>query len=211
MVIMMSDMTGATGGELQLIKKPRAEAFQQLHDTENSIPEKDLLTVEYPGPGYCIFMQGSEMVHHVTSVTNAKEPRITVVNSYMPANAHVPDQTVLYTFRKEPDTAYFEFARHKAWRAQKQLDRLINSPVWITDRDLLAQELRKVAQELSYSADLIAGLQEDKLEFYKENKDTSTNDNFDTSLSSLSSSMSDGESLLKNSAASFRSSSDSIL
>jgi hypothetical protein len=213
MVILMSDMTGASGGELQLIKKPRAEAFKELYDTANNVPEEDLLTVQYPGPGWAIFMQGSEMVHHVTSVKNAKEPRITVVNSYMPANAFVPDQTVLYTFRKEPTTAYFEFARHKAWRAQKQLDRLINSPVWVTDRDLLAQELRKVCDELEHSADLIAGLMEDKLEFYKENAETTSKPQLEPLkiMSPESPASSTDESLLESSGASSSRSEKSIM
>jgi hypothetical protein len=101
MVLLMSDMTDAVGGKLEVIKDTKENAFKQLAETKNNIPVDKLLTAEYPGLGYALFMQGSEMVHHVTSVESAPEPRITVVNSYMPVNPFAAEQTYSYTYRHD--------------------------------------------------------------------------------------------------------------
>ena len=123
-VILISDMTGASGGSLELIPhlEPPA-AFELLRATDNQPPADRLLTASYPEAGSAIFMQGSRIIHHVTPVRNAREPRITVVNSYMPRDPQARECTKYATFKLEP-TAAFEFARHKAWRAREQLVRV---------------------------------------------------------------------------------------
>ncbi len=68
-VILITDMAGSTGGNLELIKNlPPTQAFQLLADTSNQVPPEHLLTVNYPGPGAAVFMQGSLIAHHVTPV-----------------------------------------------------------------------------------------------------------------------------------------------
>jgi hypothetical protein len=113
-VIIISDLQGAVGGELQLIKQEKKAAFELLAKTNNNVPADQLLNacilyylwkhllravqVNYLEKGYGIFMQGSEIVHHVTSVTKANEPRISLVNSYQPQNAYRHDMSVYQTF-----------------------------------------------------------------------------------------------------------------
>ena len=56
------------------------------------ISPEDIEEVEYPGAGYAIFMQGSKIAHAVSAVTAAREPRMTVVNSYQSLNPFSSDR-----------------------------------------------------------------------------------------------------------------------
>ena len=83
LVVMMADMAGAMGGDLEVVKKASfEEAFQRVRETDNRVPEGELLRVSYPGLGWGIFMQGSKFVHHVTPVFQAQNARVSFVNSY---------------------------------------------------------------------------------------------------------------------------------
>ena len=168
-VILLSDMTGASGGELEVVKRASFdEAFQLIRDTKNNVPEKDLLRVAYKGPGCAIFMQGSNFVHHVTPVRNAKGPRISFVNSYQPRDPDYPDDTRLSVFKNEPETCYYEFARHRAARAKSALDRLLLREGWESDPAKLAAELKTVAAQLADAVDVIQGKRDDGVAYYKE-------------------------------------------
>ena len=127
LVILMSDMTGASGGELQVLKKERNDGFKTLLERRTEDINKHTLTVKYPAIGSAIFMQGSKMLHHVTPVKRAKEPRITVVNSYMPVDPNIPDETRLAIFKNEPDVCYYEYAKHKASIAISKFKQLIET------------------------------------------------------------------------------------
>jgi len=169
LVILLSDMTDAVGGKLQVIKKaPYSEAFKYIQETNNNIPEKDMLTVNYPTQGCAIFMQGSHMVHHVTSVEEAKERRMTVVNSYQAADPRYPDDTRLGVFKNEPETCFHEFARHRAIRARARLDEFLSNPKWVSDPLENARELREVAKELSDAVDVITLVRDDTVQYYHE-------------------------------------------
>jgi hypothetical protein len=93
-----------------------------------------------------MFMQGSKMVHHVTPVMNAREPRLSLVNSYVRCDVTHPDATKnplffffffcknslivhrLDTFLHNGDPEHVsrvDFARHKAWRAQAILQSIL--------------------------------------------------------------------------------------
>ena len=121
MVILLSDMSGATGGELEMIKMDREKDFEKLR--KNELQECDLVRAKYPGIGYAIFMKGSKMIHHVTAVKSAKEPRITMVNSYMPTNPFEEDETRLAIFKNEPETCYKEYSIHKMKILLEQIKR----------------------------------------------------------------------------------------
>lgn len=175
LVILMSNMTGADGGILEVIKAPTQKAWNMLHETKNSIPQEDLLQVDYPEAGWGIFMQGSKMVHHVTKVSNAPEPRITCVNSYMPVNPFVPDATKYVTYSNE-STCNFEFARHKAWRASQQLQALAESKEWARDGDIV-NKLSQSISELVTAAKYVSGAGQDVLHHYNENNDELDNMN----------------------------------
>jgi hypothetical protein len=167
-VILMSDMKGARGGDLQLIKRgDREAAFELLETTGNRVKEEDMLTVSYGGPGRAIFCQGSLITHHVTPVHEAKNARITLVNSYMPKDPFCADRTVLATFKKEKDTCYAEYAHHKAGRAIAQLAHLRRG--WQQDPEANASDLERVAKELIDSAEILRGTRSDAVPFFREN------------------------------------------
>lgn len=157
LVILMSDLgPSAQGGELQVIKMPREESFRVLTETSGNIPNEFLVNVKYPGVGWALFMQGSHMVHHVTPVKNGACPRITVVNSYMPLNANVLDETRLAIFKNEPETCYYEYAVHKAWRATNQLQQFLHR-TQSTDPETLSKELKKITNELDEGIEVLTG------------------------------------------------------
>lgn len=167
-VILMSDMKGARGGDLQLIKRgDREAAFKLLEATGNRVAEEDMLTVSYGGPGRAIFCQGSLIAHHVTPVQEAKNARITLVNSYMPEDPFCTDRTVLATFKKEKETCFVEYSHHKAARAIAQLSHLRQG--WEQDPEKNAQNLERVARELLESADVLRGIKNDAVPFFREN------------------------------------------
>ena len=96
-VSLISDIEGMVGGELQVVKRRRKEALSLIYKTKNKVAEKDLLNVKYARSGNCIFVQGSEMVHRVTRVISAAEPRLSLVMAFQPANVFQPDKSVLDT------------------------------------------------------------------------------------------------------------------
>lgn len=57
-------------------------AFQKL--SNGTLPPEFIEAVRYKGEGFATFVQGSQIVHRVTPVVFAEEPRISVINSYNP-------------------------------------------------------------------------------------------------------------------------------
>lgn len=169
MVLLMSDARDMVGGELLVAQIPGDPKEALTAVQRDAVDARFVDVVNYPGPGYAIFMQGSRIAHAVTPVQHARETRITVVNSYQSCNAFAPDSTVYRTFRtmadKEgTDVAPFEFARHAAWRVAGQLDFVMNKANYFGSdkRDALAAVLENAAQELMRAKALISDeLQED--------------------------------------------------
>ena len=60
--------------------------------------------------GHCIFMQGSRIAHAVTPVLHAREPRLTLVNSYQSLNPFSSDRTVFATFKGQDANAQYGLA-----------------------------------------------------------------------------------------------------
>ena len=60
--------------------------------------------------GHCIFMQGSRIAHAVTPVLHAREPRLTLVNSYQSLNPFSSDRTVFATFKGQDANAKYGLA-----------------------------------------------------------------------------------------------------
>ena len=125
MVILLSDATDMVGGELLVARlgDPR-EALQMVK--AGTIDPSHIDSVNYPGPGHAIFMQGSRIAHAVTPVTQARERRLTCINSYQSLNPFSRDATIYRTFTTmDGDAPQYEYARHVAWRVQGQLDYLL--------------------------------------------------------------------------------------
>jgi hypothetical protein len=178
LIIILSDTTDMEGGKLNVVQYPDCSdsaggLFHKLK-TEG-VPEDLMETVEYPGAGFAIFMQGSKILHRVTAVTSAKEPRISYVNSYVSRDVFDEDKTRFQTFKhQDPEHVTFvEFARHKAWRIHGQLDYVMNETHWGQDRFEIAQYLENAANELLRASRLLTDKEDDRLGFipHKEGDD----------------------------------------
>ena len=134
MVILLSDATDMQGGDLQVARLPDADiALKQLKN--DAIDPSNIDVVNYPGPGHAIFMQGSRIAHGVTPVMFAREPRLTLVNSYQSANPFAEPKTAYRTFKvQDPlDTAPAEVGRHYAWRVRGKLDYILEKGLFDSD------------------------------------------------------------------------------
>ena len=122
-VIILSDIKDMEGGELQVLELIDRELRPGVVATSDILAHKDKIrTVNYPGPGYCIFMQGSMIKHGVNPVRRASEPRITLVNSYSPLDVFIPDRTEPYVYTIDSHhVRSIEYTRHKARRCEGQL------------------------------------------------------------------------------------------
>lgn len=151
-VVILSDITDMQGGELQVLQMPDASgnAFDKLK--LQGIPSDLVETVSYKQAGYCIFCQGSKILHSVTPVLSAREPRISVVQSYCKLNVFAPDRVSLTSMRniaKDPlNVTNFEYARHKAWRIQGQMRYLMEKAGSEADVKKLASFLENAGNEL---------------------------------------------------------------
>lgn len=128
------------------------------------------------------------MLHHVTPVLKAKEPRISLINSYVSRNVFREDLTKYATF-EECDPKHItslEFARHKAWRATGLMRYIIDGIPFPSHRKqgqeeesehelkehkrLLCDILEKATHELTNARRLIAGEVTDAIGYYDEVK-----------------------------------------
>jgi hypothetical protein len=119
-------------------------------------------------------MQGSKILHTVDAVLKAREPRISMVNSYMSLRPFAPDQTRFATFTQagfgdENSVASVEFARHKAWRAKGKCQYVLDQIPFVGKSSHTTSELATVfeeaAAELQRAADLIRGKVDDNAKF----------------------------------------------
>jgi hypothetical protein len=166
LVIMLSDQTDMVGGDLRVLQMPDASndasnisTFQRLQ--RDGVPEELIETVKYAKAGYGIFMQGCKILHTVSEVMSAREPRWSLVNSFKSTRVFgQPDKTRYTLFAEDEgaDIATVDFARHKAWRVGAQLDFIRNNAAYdstkLTPADI-SEILRNAAKELQFAADLI--------------------------------------------------------
>eukprot|EP00467_Chlorarachnion_reptans_P016060 CAMPEP_0114503178 /NCGR_PEP_ID=MMETSP0109-20121206/9503_1 /TAXON_ID=29199 /ORGANISM="Chlorarachnion reptans, Strain CCCM449" /LENGTH=380 /DNA_ID=CAMNT_0001681177 /DNA_START=241 /DNA_END=1383 /DNA_ORIENTATION=+ len=162
-VLILSDIRDMEGGELQVLQMPDSSgtAFDKLQ--QEGIPEHLVETVNYSQAGYCIFMQGSKILHSVTPVLKAREPRISFVQSFSNRNVFAPDKTRMSTFlhqsKDPPNIVNLEFARHKAWRIMGQM-RYIQNEVSFDDAKKkveLAKLFKRAGEEMMLAHDLLLG------------------------------------------------------
>ena len=86
-VLILSDLTHTVGGDLQVFHKKGVRDNAAFLKAGIGADEEHLVrTVPYVGAGYCILMQGSQILHRVSPMTSAEEPRVSCVFSYMSLN-----------------------------------------------------------------------------------------------------------------------------
>ncbi|KAJ1420805.1 hypothetical protein B484DRAFT_399713 [Ochromonadaceae sp. CCMP2298] len=173
MVLILSDMTDMVGGELKVLQMPDASGhtFKQL--TLKGVPEELVEVAKYGGAGYCILMQGTKILHAVTQVLQAREPRLSVVNSYMTLRPFNPDRFRYNTFKEggfnDPqDVLALEFARHKAWRIGGKMRYVLEEVRFGASATDLAALLQEAQQELALAVDLLRGRHDDSASWVEE-------------------------------------------
>jgi hypothetical protein len=185
LVLMVSDPIGVVGGELQVLKKDRCGTDMKailniLNSQTDAYTPEDILTVNYGEAGAGIFMQGSHIFHQVTQVIKSDHgPRISFVDSYMPANVFDEDWTKFSTFRDgDPrELVYLEYARLVTWKAQGMLD-FVTNKVRFDDEEGRAKAndiIKKVLKELEHGYLLLTD-QSDDLIGYHDSKEKSIKD-----------------------------------
>lgn len=188
LVIILSDVEAMVGGDLRVLQLPDSsgEVFDKL--TAEGVPDDLVETVRYTQAGYGILMQGSKILHSVSEVVAAREPRISLVNSYVSRRPFSVNR-LRYSLYAKNDSANFinyEHARHRAWRVQGQLKYLQDMTTFETPPEELTAILRAAAVELVHAADLIDGFRTDEtghielnegVNAYKNDDDISTEEN----------------------------------
>lgn len=169
-IIIISDIEEMEGGLLRVLQQPDSSGSYFKTLQTNGVPPELVETVRYTGPGFGIFMQGSKILHAVTSVLQAREPRYSLVNSYMTTNVFLRDPTKYHTFTSKgfddrKDVVPLEFARHKAWRIKGQMSWLLEHARYGSTPEELAKILECAGSELVQSAQLLKNKEEDNATF----------------------------------------------
>jgi hypothetical protein len=166
LVIILSDIEEMQGGSMRVLQMPDAsgEMFKEL--TIKGVPEDLVEEMCYGRAGNACFMQGSKILHTVEAVLKAREPRISLVNSYMSLRPFAPDPTRYATFtqagfKDETRIVSLEFARHKAWRAKGKMQYVLDQIPFSGKSSYTSSELANIfeeaAAELQRAADQISG------------------------------------------------------
>jgi len=169
-VVVISDMEGMKGGDLELFKGNKEMGKQMLH--EDRLNSSLVETVSYENAGKMILTHGSEVLHHVTPVTS-NHTRITLIFGLTPANAFQPPLTILSTMVRvdwAKGVAAFEFFREKAWQTSNALAYLAEETLFTQHGESLSRKLRSVATELNRAANLLNGTTDDAITFFDEIK-----------------------------------------
>eukprot|EP01034_Spumella_vulgaris_P022113 gene22113-28214_t len=174
LIVILSDLTDMVGGELRVLQQPNDKSgtfFSEL--SQKGIPPGiPIETVNYIGAGYGLFMQGSKIFHTVNGVRSAREPRISLVNSYMSARPFAEDLTRYNTFADGSDgkeVSDVEYARHKAWRIKNQMQYLLDNLTFTnSSSQQISDMLFNASTELAHAAHLIQGEENDNARWIDE-------------------------------------------
>ena len=158
LVLLLSDATDMVGGELNVARLADPnEALERIRS--DTLDPRTIDTVNYPGPGWAIFMQGSKIAHGVTAVKHAREPRLTLVQSLQPSNPFSdPTHTRYRTFKvQDPGgIAPQEIGRHYAWRVAGKLDYVLERGLWGDEgKEEMLEVLDEAKKELEFATDVM--------------------------------------------------------
>lgn len=165
-VVLLCDIDKMEGGNLEIMNHDKHHAIDLLAEGKPYNAE----VVGYEKPGKMILAQGSEILHHVTPVTNIMT-RVSLIFGYSPANAFQPPKTILKTFQKVDQIhkmANYEFFREKAWQGQQCLNHFVDTIHYTTNGDYLGEKLQSVAKELQRAANLLMEKEDDTIRIFDE-------------------------------------------
>lgn len=178
LIILLSDMSRSIGGDLELLMKPTDEGFKLLHDTNNNVPNNLIHKIQFPGPGYGVFVTGSELLHRVTPLIKSAFPRITLIQSFASADPWISiDRTKWEYYSKavSAEWAGYEWMHYHSWKLGSQLLSLPQRIPWGPDTNTIASELRRISNALTLAADQIEQkVEEPKLYFDESHSSSKT-------------------------------------
>jgi hypothetical protein len=157
LIVLMSEMDGAVGGELEFIMRPTTTAFDMIKSTNNNVPTQYVQKIKFPGPGWGVLMYGSEIVHHVTPLISHSGPRITLVQSFQQADPWKDTKTLWKTFATGVSSEWsgYEWMHYQSWKLGNQLLSLPHRVAWNEENSAVTQEMRRIAASLLLAADQI--------------------------------------------------------
>lgn len=167
-ITLLSDPTDMVGGELQALKaSSRDAALDKLAAARGRPQPADVHTVPFRGAGECAVLNGSEVLHRVTAVRTAREPRLSLGIGLQPANPFRADKTSLAVFskydgRESAAHEYFQMKAQMMGYGLMELARL--TPAGRAGSDGGAA-LRAIAEELARCADVLDGNLNDDVGF----------------------------------------------
>ena len=147
-VMAASDPSFWDGGRFEFFEGTTDQA-SALDGRGQPLPADRTVSVEFPGPGWAMAVQGNRVVHRAAPLNKLAE-RTTFIITYVASDLSLPDADSLrpYTSMGPADVAYTEWARHKAWRARCRIDQLLDQLPFTADRQLLIDALAEVRAEL---------------------------------------------------------------
>lgn len=161
----MNDVHSMKGGELEIMSHDKHLALKLL-DANEPYQSK---VISYEKAGKMILAQGSEILHHVTPVTNNAK-RISLIFGFGPANCFQPPKTNLRTMERV-DVKYkiagYEFFREKAWQTMHCLRHYAENMPFRENR-FLGEKLRSIATELQRASDILEGNIDDTIDVFNE-------------------------------------------
>lgn len=173
LIVLLSDMEGAVGGDLEFMYERPNEAFDMIRkNTIDAATTK--VTVKFPAAGYGVLLMGSELVHHVTPLISSTNPRLTLIQSFRSADPWTePDRTRWNYYANAVSAPYsgYEWMHYQSWKLGGQLISLPTRVGWDAGTTLIAGELRRIARDLQVAADQIEGkVTDDEVVFIDEKK-----------------------------------------
>ena len=101
LILVLSDTAGMKGGALQVLNMPDATGETFAAMKEHGVPSQLVNTVSGLRPGYGVLVQGSKILHRVTGVIEALEPRVSLVNSLTSLDVFTEDATKYHCFASQ--------------------------------------------------------------------------------------------------------------
>lgn len=133
-VLMVSDPATLAGGRFEYFLGSRAEmaTLMGVEDErelvlgyDQPLPEDRVVKVEFPGPGYAVFMQGDMVFHRAAPLAQPGE-RITLVAGFLARDLAYPDRTNTGHMQNWQEIDILtDAARHAAWLSREKLSALL--------------------------------------------------------------------------------------
>jgi len=165
-VMMVNDPAKLKGGRFQYFRGSHQEAAALVGAADEQaltqgytqdLPADRVVSVDFPGPGWAVFMQGDHVFHRAGQLDEPGD-RITLVPGYVARDLAFPERTKTRWMQAWADPHIMvEVTRHAAWLGREKLARLIDEVRFadMHDRLKLAEQLEaavadvlKVAKEM---------------------------------------------------------------